>query len=51
MNKETNKYRQKAADARAHAEVAATEKERTYWLAIAIEWERLAEVSEIAKRK
>jgi hypothetical protein len=51
MIKDTEEYRRKAVEAREKAERSADEKEKSYWLAIAMEWQRLVEATEASKRK
>jgi hypothetical protein len=41
MIKDAEEYRRKAVEAREKAEKSVDEKEKSYWLAIAVEWERL----------
>jgi hypothetical protein len=50
MIKDPEKYRQKAAEARERADKSADEKEKSYWLAIATEWQRAADAAEALKR-
>jgi hypothetical protein len=50
MIKDIEQYRQKAAEARAKAGSVRREKEQAYWLAIAMEWERVADAAEAVKR-
>jgi hypothetical protein len=49
MIKDPEKYRQKAAEARERADKSADEKEKDYWLAIAVEWERLVVAAATSK--
>jgi hypothetical protein len=51
MIKDADKYRRKAAEARAKAENSFDTEKKSYWLAIAMEWQRLLDATEAVKRK
>ena len=46
MTTKAEQYRRKAVEAREKATRLTDEKQKAYWLAIAIEWERLVERTE-----